>query len=126
MMGRLSLLPLNTFNSTPAPASCKGIFAGLTLFDLFFFFLTLLKKYQKVQFACFALDTDGVLVYGNDVYRSGAMTCTGQGELQVVLQPLVVPELVTCIQQLCLLLFYLYFRCHYVQLAASAPFIQFL
>ena len=52
----------NTFNSTPAPASCKGFFAGLTLFDLFFFFLTLLKKYQKVQFACFALDKDGVLV----------------------------------------------------------------
>ena len=53
----------NTFNSTPAPTTCKGFFAGLTLFDLFFFFLTLLKKYQKVQFACFALDTDGVLVY---------------------------------------------------------------
>ena len=61
--GRLSLLPFNTSNSTPAPASCKGIFAGLTLFDLFFFFLTLLKKYQKVQFAYFALDKDGVLVY---------------------------------------------------------------
>ena len=55
--------PFNTSNSTPAPASCKGFFAGLTLFDLFFFFLTLLKKYQKVQFACFALDKDGVLVY---------------------------------------------------------------
>lgn len=53
----------NTFNSTPAPTTCKGFFAGLTLFDLFFFFLTLLKKYQKVQFACFALDKDGVLVY---------------------------------------------------------------
>ena len=55
--------PFNTSNSTPAPASCKGFFAGLTLFDLFFFFLTLLKKYQKVQFACFSLDKDGVLVY---------------------------------------------------------------
>ena len=55
--------PFNTSNSTPAPASCKGIFAGLTLFDTFFFFLTLLKKYQKVQFSCFALDKDGVLVY---------------------------------------------------------------
>ena len=58
----LTSFPFNTFNSTPAPASCKGFFAGLTLFDLFFFFLTLLKKYQKVQFACFALDKDGVLV----------------------------------------------------------------
>ena len=48
---------------SPAPASCKGIFAGLTLFDTFFFFLTLLKKYQKVQFSCFTLDKDGVLVY---------------------------------------------------------------
>ena len=57
-----SFFPFNTFNSTPAPASCKGFFAGLTLFDLFFFFLTLFKKYQKVQFACFALDKDGVLV----------------------------------------------------------------
>ena len=57
------LFPLNTSNSTPAPASCKGFFAGLTLFDPFFFFLTFIKKYQKVQFACFALDTDGVLVY---------------------------------------------------------------
>ena len=59
----LTSFPFNTSNSTPAPASCKGFFAGLTLFDLFFFFLTLLKKYQKVQFACFALDKDGVLVY---------------------------------------------------------------
>ncbi|MBO7175352.1 MAG: hypothetical protein J6V57_06345, partial [Spirochaetaceae bacterium] len=60
----LTSFPFNTSNSTPAPTTCKGFFAGLTLFDLFFFFLTLLKKYQKVQFACFALDTDGVLVYG--------------------------------------------------------------
>ena len=59
----LTSFPFNTSNSTPAPASCKGIFAGLTLFDTFFFFLTFIKKYQKVQFACFALDKDGVLVY---------------------------------------------------------------
>ncbi|MDY2756160.1 MAG: hypothetical protein SOU88_07020, partial [Candidatus Treponema excrementipullorum] len=59
----LTSFPFNTSNSIPAPAACKAIFAGLTLFDLFFFFLTFIKKYQKVQFACFALDKDGVLVY---------------------------------------------------------------
>ena len=63
-LGKVSRPSLtNTFNSTPAPASCKGIFAGLTLFDTFFFFLTFIKKYQKVQFAYFALDKDLVLVY---------------------------------------------------------------
>ena len=60
----LTSFPFNTSNSIPASAACKGFFAGLTLFDLFFFFLTFIKKYQKVQFAYFTLDKNGVLVYG--------------------------------------------------------------